>query len=233
MVIVAGGLATRLGKRSEKIPKSMIKVSGKPFLQYQIELLKQRGIKRILLCIGYLGEQIRTYFGDGKNFGIEIQYSMEVENLLGTGGALKKAEPLLDNDFFLMWGDSYLLLDYRDIWNAYIKSGYKGLMVIYKNYNQRAKSNVIYKNGKIVLYDKWSSQPEMIYVDNGLSALNKVILNEIPSKRKFPVEKIFHKWSKEGKFAAYETKQPFYEIGSTSGLKEFKSFVSHQDSVDS
>jgi NDP-sugar pyrophosphorylase family protein len=230
MVILAGGLGTRLGKRYEKVPKSMIQILGKPFLQYQIELLKENEIKRLLLCIGHLGDQIKTYFNDGSKFGIDIQYSEEGADLLGTGGALKKAEPFLDEHFFLMWGDSYLLLDYIDIRDVYFKTGCEGLMVVYKNYNDRVKSNVIVEEDKIALYDKWNSYDDMIYIDNGLSVLNKVILDEIPSNKVFAVEKIFKKWSQEGKLAAYETEQRFYEIGSNKGLMEFKALVSRKNS---
>jgi len=231
MVILAGGLGTRLGKHYEKTPKSMMRILAKPFLQYQIELLKERGIRRILVCVGHLGEQIKAYFGNGDKFGVNIQYSEEGEKLMGSGGALKKAESLLNENFFLMWGDSYLLLDYIDIWNAYFKSGCEGLMVVYKNYNQRIKSNVIVKDGKIVLYDKWKSYPDMVYIDNGVSVFNKVILKEIPPDKVFAIEKVFKKWSLEGKLAAYETKQCFYEIGSLLGLKEFEALVSRQNSI--
>ena len=231
IVMLAGGLGTRLGKRYEKTPKSMIRILGRPFLQHQIELLKERGIRRILLCTGHLGEQIKAYFGNGEKFGVNIQYSEEGEKLMGTGGALKKAESFINENFFLMWGDSYLLLDYMNIWNAYFKSGCVGLMVVYNNYNQRVKSNVIVKDGKIVLYDKWKSYPDMVYIDNGVSVFNKVILKEIPPDNVFAIEKVFKKWSLEGKLAAYETEQSFYEIGSIPGLREFEALVSRQNSI--
>ena len=230
MVILAGGMGTRMKEYSQDAPKSMILISGKPFLQYQIELLREKGIRRILLCIGHLGDQVKAYFGSGEKFDVNIHYSEEGEKLLGTGGALKKAEPFLDDNFFLMWGDSYLLLDYQDIWKTFFKTRCDGLMVIYKNNNQRVKSNVVAKSGKVVLYDKWHSHPGMSYIDNGLSVFNKILLDEIPPQTVFLVEKVFEKWSKEGKLAAYETGQRFYEIGSPSGLKEFEAFVSSQKS---
>lgn len=230
IVILAGGLGTRMREHSQDTPKSMIRILGKPFLQYQIELLRERGIRRIVLCIGHLGDRIKAYFGSGEKFYVNIQYSEEGEKLLGTGGALKKAEPFLDDNFFLMWGDSYLLLDYQDIWKTFFKTRCDGLMVIYKNDNQRVKSNVVAKNRKVVLYDKWHSNPEMKYIDNGLSVFNKILLDEIPPQTVFLVEKVFEKWSKEGKLAAYETGQRFYEIGSPPGLKEFEAFISGQKS---
>jgi len=207
----------------------MIDVAGKPFLQYQIELLKKHDIKDIVLCVGHLSEQIENYFGSGQNFGVNIQYSYEKEELLGTGGALKQAAKLLQNDFFVMWGDSYLLLDYQDIWNSYKTSNYESLMVVYKNYNQGDKSNVLVQDNKVILYDKWSSRSDLIYIDNGLSILNKKILEFIPDKQVFALENIFKQLAFEQKIYAYITEQKFYEIGSFSGLENFKKLVSENN----
>ncbi|MFA5075465.1 MAG: sugar phosphate nucleotidyltransferase [Candidatus Babeliales bacterium] len=229
IVIIAGGLATRLRPISLQISKSMIDVAGKPFLQYQIELLKKHDIKDIVLCVGHLSEQIENYFGSGQNFGVNIQYSYEKEELLGTGGALKQAAKLLQNDFFVMWGDSYLLLDYQDIWNSYKTSNYESLMVVYKNYNQGDKSNVLVQDNKVILYDKWSSRSDLIYIDNGLSILNKKILEFIPDKQVFALENIFKQLAFEQKIYAYITEQKFYEIGSFSGLENFKKLVSENN----
>ena len=225
MVIIAGGLATRLGKLSAQTPKSMLRFSGKPFLQYQIELLRSKGIKKFVLCVGHFSEQIKQYFGSGKDFGVQISYSDEGEKLLGTGGALKKAEDLLEDDFFIMWGDSYLLLDYKDIFKVYIKSEIQALMVVYKNFNERDKSNVVVKNNKVILYDKWSISKDKVYIDNGVSILNKKLLQCIPKDEVFALELIFKKLAQENNIAAYKAEQCFYEIGSVGGIKDFKDFV--------
>ncbi|MFC2067344.1 NDP-sugar synthase [Chloroflexota bacterium] len=110
-VILAGGLATRLGDLTKDNPKSMLKILGKPFMEYQLESLRAGGIEDIVICLGHLREQIESYFGDGREHGVNIRYSYE-DNLLGTAGALKKAEPLLGDIFFTMYGDSYLFLDF-------------------------------------------------------------------------------------------------------------------------
>jgi NDP-sugar pyrophosphorylase family protein len=203
----------------------MVTILDRPFLEHQIGLLKENGIRRILLCIGHLGEQIKAYFGTGRRFGVQIEYSEEGENRLGTGGALKRAETLLDERFFLLWGDSYLILDYQKIWREYLKTDCLGLMVVYKNSNKRFKSNVVVRGHKIALYDKWKTHPGMIYIDNGLSAWDKAILKLVPPGRPFEIEKIFLKLSKEGEISAYETEQRFYEIGSVFGLMELRRFL--------
>ena len=115
MVILAGGLATRLKSLSIECPKSMLPIEGKPFLEHQVALLRKNGIRNIVLCIGHWGEQIEAYFKEGGRLGVHIQYSKEGSRLLGTGGALKKAAPLLEDAFFVMYGDSYLMLDYAHI----------------------------------------------------------------------------------------------------------------------
>ena len=167
-VIMAGGMGTRLGRLTARLPKSLVNIHGGPFLEYRIDLLRKNGIRKVLLCIGHLGEQIKERFGTGRDLGVTIRYSEEGEVMLGTGGALKKAEPLLEERFLLLWGDSYLLLDSREILNAILRAHCLGLMVVYKNSNERIPSNVAVKDGRVALYDKWETHPDMLYIDNGL-----------------------------------------------------------------
>jgi MurNAc alpha-1-phosphate uridylyltransferase len=221
-VIMAGGRGTRLGRLTARRPKSLVDVHGRPFLEHQLELLRGSGIRRILLCVGYFGEQIKERIGNGRRLGVAVEYSEEGEELLGTGGALKKAGPFLDDRFFLLWGDSYLLLDYRKIWGAYLNGRCLGLMVVYKNSNERVRSNVAVRDGRVVLYDKWQPPPDMSYIDNGLSAWAKEILGMIPAGRPFEVERLFQELAPRGEVAAFETDQRFYEIGSKAGLAELR-----------
>ncbi len=221
-VIMAGGLGTRLGRLTARRPKSLVNIHGRPFLEYQIRLLREGGVHKVLLCVGHLGEQIKERFGTGRRLGVQIQYSEEGEDLLGTGGALKRAEPLLDERFFILWGDSYLLLDYRKIWSAFLRAHGLGMMVVYKNANERIPSNVAVRDGRVALYDKWKTQPSMLYIDNGLSAWNKEILGMIPAGKPLEIGRLFRRLSRRGEVAAYETEQRFYEIGSVSGLLELR-----------
>jgi len=225
VVILAGGLVTRLGALTERIPKAMVPILGRPFLEHQITLLRENGVLDILLCIGHYGDQIKAYFGDGRKFGVRIAYSEEGEALLGTGGALKKAQALIDDRFFLMWGDSYLILDYQAIWSSFIKSGALALMVVYKNNNQGIKSNVSLQHGKVAVYDKWQRHREMEYIDNGLSALNKDLLARIPEHTYFEIETIFGELAIEGELAGYETSQKYFEIGSLEGIRELETLL--------
>ncbi|MGD9124300.1 MAG: sugar phosphate nucleotidyltransferase [Desulfarculaceae bacterium] len=228
MVIMAGGLGTRLGPRTQDRPKSLVPVLGKPFLERQIDLIQPQGVTRLVLCIGHLGEQIVGYFGDGSEFGVQMAYSSEGDSLLGTGGALKKAEPLLDEKFFLMWGDSYLRLDYPAVWEEAKRQDLPASMVVYRNDNQRVPSNVVLKEGKVAVYDKWQEDPDKVYIDNGLTVLKKEVLQHIPAGQAFAIEEVFRDLAREGRLGAIETPQPFYEIGSPAGLRELEELLARE-----
>jgi NDP-sugar pyrophosphorylase family protein len=147
---------------------------------------------------------------------------------LGTGGALKRAEQLLDDAFMMMWGDSYLLLDYVDIWRAFQAQDLLAMMVVFRNENKRVPSNVIVQGDRVAVYDKWVEDPGKVYIDEGLTCLRKEVLQRMPDGQPFAIEQVFRGLATEGKLAAYETKQPFYEIGSPEGLAELEEVLQRQ-----
>lgn len=225
-VILAGGLGTRLKPLTEEIPKSMVLIQGKPFLEHQLNLLRQGGISDIVLCVGYLGERIKEYFGDGKGFGVKIKYSEETEKLLGTAGALKNARDLLDDAFFVTFGDAYLILDYRGVMGYFKKFNKLGLMVVYKNLDRYDKSNVVVEGNLIKVYDKQRRAPDMVYIDFGVSVLRKKALDLVPKGKVIDLEEFYRELIKRKELLAFETQQRFYEVGSQKGLKEFERLVS-------
>lgn len=228
IAILAGGLATRLRALTEKIPKSMVKIYDKPFLEYQIDLLKKQGIKNIVLCIGYLGEQIQEHFGDGKRFGVKIQHSHEGERLLDTAGALKNAENLLKDEFFVMYGDSYLFLDFHTIASYFHQFKKLALMVVYKNYNRYDKSNIVIEGNLVKKYSKKVKTKDMVYIDYGASLLRKKVLDSVPRNTPYSLEELFSKLISRKEVLAFEVKKRFYEIGSKKGLVEFQKFISRK-----
>ena len=141
---------------TESIPKPMIPVHGRPFLEHEILLLKSHGIRDFVLCIGYLGEQIENYFGDGKKLEVNIEYSHDGPDLLGPAGALKRAAPALNDSFFVTYGDAYLRLDYQRVMEYFLHSEKLGLMVVYENKNKYGKSDLAVKDGYVIRYDKKS-----------------------------------------------------------------------------
>jgi len=225
IVILAGGLGTRMMPLTRELPKTLIPVDGKPFLQHQIELLKAQGITDIVVCIGHLGERVEDCFGDGRHLGLSIRYSEERDGLLGTAGAIKNAEPLLRDDFFLMYGDSYLLLDYPRVMRYFRRLQKLGLMVVYRNANRYQRSNVLVGGHLVRVYDKEGRTPGMIYINHGLSILRKEALRLIPAGQPFSQEDFYQMLIDQGELLAFETWQRFYEIGSPQGLQEFESLV--------
>jgi len=225
-VILAGGPGTRLKPITEKIPKAMILIGGKPFLELQLNLLKRHGISDIVLCIGHLGEKIKEYFGDGRKFGVEIRYSEETEKLLGTGGGLKKTVDLLDDVFFVTYGDAYLILDYQNVMRHFKKTNKLGLMVVYKNFDRYDKSNVVVEKGLVKIYSKKRKAPNMVYIDFGVSVLRKKALDLIPEGKVADLEELYQELIRRKELLAFETGQRFYEIGSPEGLKEFEELIS-------
>ena len=226
VAILAGGLATRMKPITEKIPKSLIEVNGKPFILHQLDYLKSQGIQNIVLCIGHLGHMIESLIGDGKELGLNIQYSLDGDKLLGTGGAIKKALPLLSKDFFVLYGDSYLPINYKDVEDTYVSSKKNALITVLKNNNQWDKSNVEFASGTLIKYNKHHPNERMQYIDYGLSILNQSIFDAYPENESFDLSDLYHKLSLHNHLAGFETFERFYEIGSQDGLKETEIYLS-------
>lgn len=224
MVIFCGGLATRLGNLAKDTPKSMIKIEGKPFLEYQIEILKKQSINDIVLCVGYLSEKITEYFGDGKKFGVNIRYSHDGEESLGPIGALKKAESLLDNVFFTMYGDSYVFVDFKKVHSYFLQYDKKALMIVYQNYDKYDTSNIVVNNGIVTRYNQ-EKTTDMTYIDYGVQVLRRKILKSIPKNTFFSTKDFFSKLTKEDELLAFEVNKRFYHIGNLNALEEFKKYI--------
>jgi len=230
-VILAGGLATRLRPLTGEIPKSLIQIQGKPFLEYQLDLLKKGGINHILVCVGYLGEQIEDYFGDGRKFEVTMNYSYEREQLLGTAGALKNADRLLGDEFFVLYGDSYLFLDFAAVMLYFKKFDKLGLMAVYKNYDRYDTSNVAVVGNLVKEYSKNRKTRDMVYIDYGASILRKEALELVPANQVYSLGEFTAQLAKREQLLAYEVSERFYQIGSFEGLKEFERYVSQSGLV--
>lgn len=220
VALLAGGLATRLRPITETIPKALVPIAGEPFLAHQLRLLHSRGLRRVVLCAGYLGEMIERDFGDGSAYGMEIEYSFDGPKLLGTGGALRRALPRLGEQFIVLYGDSYLPLDYRAAINAFVASGKPGLMTVFHNQGQWDTSNVVFSDGTIRNYNKKELTPEMQHIDYGLGILRASTLRARPADEAFDVADVYRDLSAAGELAGYEVRERFYEIGSHAGLAE-------------
>ena len=175
VAILVGGLATRLRPVTDKIPKALVEVAGKPFVIHQLELLQRHALNRVVFCLGYLGEMVETTLGNGSRWGMELDYISDGERLLGTGGALHKAIPLLGKEFFVLYGDTYLDCDYAAVEEAFVASKKLGLMTVFRNANQWDRSNILFTDGRIIHYDKQNPTSEMQHIDYGLGILSAKI----------------------------------------------------------
>jgi NDP-sugar pyrophosphorylase family protein len=225
VAILAGGLATRLRPITEKIPKSLVVVAGKPFLAHQLELLRSRGIRRAVLCVGYLGEMIQRDFGDGSATGVRLDYSFDGPQLLGTGGAIKRALPLLGDEFFVLYGDSYLPAEYRAIADFFQRSGKPGCMTVFRNEGRYDTSNVVFRDGEIVVYDKKNRSPQMRHIDYGLSLFQAPVFDACVPDRPFDLAEVMGRLVREKQLAGFEVPERFYEMGSPAGLAELESLL--------
>ena len=225
VAILAGGMATRLMPITEKIPKALIDINGVPFISHQLRLLRSQGIVRVIICAGYLGEMIQSLVGDGSRFDIEVEYSFDGGRLLGTGGAIKKALALLGENFFVLYGDSYLPCNYKEAQAAFMSSGKMGLMTVFRNEGAWDTSNVEFKDGQILSYEKQRLTPRMRHIDYGLGVFQREAFAIIPENTPYDLADLYQFLLGKGELAAFEVMERFYEIGSIAGLKELKRYL--------
>jgi NDP-sugar pyrophosphorylase family protein len=225
VAILAGGLATRLGPLTEKVPKSLILIDGEPFVAHQLRLLQSRGIHRVILCLGHLGEQIERVVGNGRAFGVEVTYSYDGPTLLGTAGAIRTALPELGENFFVIYGDSYLVCDYAAVEQEFLQRRKLGLMTVFRNDGQWDTSNVDFEDGRILAYSKKNRTPRMRYIDYGLGVFRA---EAFAGTGATDLADVYEELLRAGELAALEVRERFYEIGSPSGLREMTNFLSRR-----
>jgi MurNAc alpha-1-phosphate uridylyltransferase len=228
VAILAGGLATRLRPLTETIPKALVEVAGEPFIAHQLRLLHSRGITRVVICAAYRGEMIRDFVENGQRFNLQVDFVFDGERLLGTGGAVKQALPLLGSSFFVLYGDSYLPCDYQAVQAAFEASGKQALMAVFCNQGRWDTSNVLYEEGCILSYDKENITPRMQHIDYGLGVFRAAAFAAVPEER-FDLAALYQQLLRRGQLAAFEVKERFYEIGSPGGLEETRRFLASLD----
>lgn len=224
-VVLAGGLGTRLGEMTRSVPKPMVPVNGRPFLEYEIALLRRSGVRDLVLCVGYLGGVVEDYFGDGQCFGVTIRYVYDFPRLLGPAGALRKAAPLLEDSFLVTYGDAYLRMDYHRMMTLLLKSHSLGVMAVYKNNNRHGKSDLEVRDGFVMRYDKKNSGKGMVWINYGVTALMKKALELIPQRGTCGEEEFYGKLVARRELLAYPVRSRFYEIGTPTSLLEFEEYV--------
>jgi NDP-sugar pyrophosphorylase family protein len=228
-VILAGGLGTRLWPITRDIPKPMVEVAGKPYLYYQLELLARQQITDVVLLTGYLGEQIEEYFGDGSALGLSLRYSREPEPI-GTGGALRHARSLLAREFLVIYGDSYLPIDYGKVLGRLAEGRALGIIVVFADESGETmvRPNVaLNENEFVIRYHKSdAADPELRYIEAGVLGLRREVLDWMPAAAVVSLEReVFPRLIEAGLLAAMPVRQRFYDIGTPERLKAIEEFL--------
>ena len=231
VVILAGGLATRLHPVTETIPKALVDIAGKPFIWRQLDYLRAQGVKDVLLCVGHLGETIQQYVGDGKELGLMVRYSFDGAKLLGTGGAIKKALSFLEDDFFILYGDSYLPVNFSMVQKTYKLKKRLALMTVLKNQDQWDKSNVLFVDGQLIDYNKYAPRAAMTYIDYGLAIVSAKVFEGYPPDTCFDLADVYKHLAMQNELSGFEVYERFYEIGSHQGLRETEEYFLNKGNV--
>ena len=225
VALLAGGLASRLQPVTRTIPKALVEVAGRPFIDHQLTLLRQAGVRRVVVCLGHLGEMVEGHVGDGSAHGLEVRYSHDGPRLLGTAGALRRAAPLLGELFWVLYGDSYLEVDHRAVLAALPPRPALGLMTVMRNGNRWDRSNAVCRGGRVLRYDKRAASADMEYIDYGLTLLRSTVLEFVPPDRPWDLADLYADMAERGQMAGYELTRRFYEIGSPTGLAETHAYL--------
>jgi len=233
VAILAGGLATRMGALTADTPKALLDVAGEPFVFHQLRLLRAGGSRRVVMCVGHLGERVQAAVGDGRRFDLEVEWLFDGPRLLGTGGALRRALPRLGPRFAVVYGDSYLRCDYRAIARAFLASGRLALMTVYENDGAFDASNVELEGARtesgqaarIVVYDKRRRTPAMRHIDYGLGLFDARAFDGVPDDRPTDLAALYGELLARGELAGVEVPDRFFEIGSVAGLEELRSLL--------
>jgi NDP-sugar pyrophosphorylase family protein len=221
-VILAGGRGTRLGPLTQDLPKALVEVAGRPFIEYQLALLRDNGVNEIVLCVGYLGSLVERALGDGSRVGLTIRYSHDGPEPLGTAGAVRNALPMLDGSFLVTYGDTLLTVDHSSVARAHAASNLPGLMTVLENENDYGPSNAVVDGGLVVAYSKNPPPQNARWIDYGLLGFDRAA---IESSTDADLEPLLAKLAEERQLAAYEVEERFHEIGNEASLAETTEFV--------
>ncbi len=224
-VILAGGLGTRMRPLTDTCPKTLLPVCGRPFAYHQLHWLAAHGVTDVVYAIGHQGDMIRRYWESEAIPVRSIRYVDEGSTLRGTGGALRLARDrdALEESFLVIYGDSFLPVDFVPVWRSFQASGMPALMTVLRNEGRWDHSNVNYEYGRVLLYDKRGG-PAMKYIDYGLSAFRRGLFDDLPEVS--DLSTLFHELSIQGRLLGFEVNERFYEIGSPAGLRDLEEYLS-------
>lgn len=225
VVILAGGLGTRMRPVTNRLPKVLVRVRGKPFLEYQLGWLARHGLRDVVLCVGYRANQIEAFAKDGRAFGVRIAYAREGRALLGTAGALKRAASLLNESFCVLNGDSYLPINPLEPIEHFTRRRLTALMLTFRNRDRYGRSNARVHDGLVTVYARRRRLPGLDVIDYGMQIFKKEVLRLVPAQKFCDLDMLYEKLIARNRLAAYMVTTPFYEVGAPAGLARFQQYV--------
>ena len=203
------------------VPKSMLEVAGRPFIDWQLAQLAASGLRDVVVCVAFLGEQIRAHVGEGARFGLRVEWSSDGDKLLGTAGALRAALHLLAPTFVVTYGDSYLPFDYGSPLRILdVQDDCDGVMTVYRNEGKWDASNVVTDGARVIRYEKGAGEPCFDHIDYGATALRREVIAALPPGEPRGLDAIQHELANRKRLRALVARERFFEIGSPEGLAE-------------
>jgi NDP-sugar pyrophosphorylase family protein len=222
--VLAGGLATRLADQAANIPKSLVDVGGEPFIFRQLRALSEQGASEVVVCVGHLGEKLVDCVGN-QRFGLHIAYRDEGPRPLGTLGAIRNAAPLLGERFLVLYGDTFLRLDYAAAAAAWQRSGSPAMMTVLRNDGRWGVSNASFDGAHVTAYDKWRPTTDHKWIDYGLGGLTSDALAAV-GEDVTDLADLYHVLAASGLLFGFQATDRFYEIGTPEALRETRTFFS-------
>ena len=226
VAVLAGGLGTRMAKRTgPRLPKALLDVAGRPFIDFKLAQLAAGGITKVVLLLGHGAEAIADHVGDGAAYGLHLDIVPDGEILLGTGGAVRRALPQLGDTFWVTYGDTYLSVPMAEVEEAFRRAGRQGLMTVFRNRDAWDASNVELREGLVAEYRKGVPRGTYEYIDYGMSILTAGAFAPFPPGTAFDLGAVLQSLIAAGELAAFEVEERFYEIGSEAGYQATDAYL--------
>ena len=230
-VILAGGRGTRLRPLTDSRPKPMVEVNGKPFLEYQIEQLRDQGFEEILLLLGYLPEVVQNYCGDGSRWGVRIKYSVSAPDD-ETARRIKLAEPLLHPCFLLLYCDNYWPMQMDRMWSRFVSAGVPVMITVYTNKDGYTRNSVrVDSNGYVTVYDKTCRSEGLQGVEISYALVDKCVIESLSHENVAVEEALYTRLANERRLLAYTTDHRYYSVGALHRLPLTEEFFKARPTV--
>jgi D-glycero-D-manno-heptose 1,7-bisphosphate phosphatase len=230
-VILAGGRGTRMRPITNDRPKPMVPVLGRPFLEYQIEQLRDEGFERVLLLLGYLPDVVMDHFGDGRRWGIKIEYAVTEPDDLTTR-RVAHARDLIDPCFLLLYCDNYWPMKMSRLWQRFRQVGKPALITVYSNKDSYSRGCVrVSEDGDVEIFDRTRAAPRLQGVEISYAILTDLALDFLPEHQMLLEEAIYTPLAEQGRLAAYVSDHRYYSVGSLNRLPDTEEFMRRKPTI--